>query len=79
MANINLITKVFIATLVILDAFAMAEKGRDIIIWNGKIILKNGKKKGNIIISGGGGEEHEGMKQGKYKYKKKYLNYGGFW
>lgn len=51
------------------------EKGRDIIIYNGKVILKGGKKKGNIIISNGEG----GHKQGSYKYKKKYMNYGGYW
>lgn len=64
---------VVISTLVLLDTLALAgDKGRDIIIYNGKVILKSGKKKGNIIISNG----HE---QGKYKYKKKYMNYGGFW
>lgn len=52
-----------------------AEKGRDIIISNGKIILKGGKKKGNIIISSGDG----GHGQGSFKYKKKYMNYGGYW
>jgi len=46
------------------------EKGRDIIIADGKVILKGGKKKGNIIISTG---------QGSYKYKKKYSDYGGYW
>lgn len=45
-------------------------KGRDIIISDGKVIVKGGKKKGNIIITHG---------QGKYKYKKKYMDYGGFW
>lgn len=49
------------------------EKGRDIIIYDGKVILKGGKKKGNIIISNG---SHG---QGKYKYKKKYVDYGGYW
>ena len=49
------------------------EKGRDIIIYDGKVILKGGKKKGNIIISNG---SHG---QGKYKYKKKYMDYGGYW
>lgn len=49
------------------------EKGRDIIIYDGKVIVKGGKKKGNIIISNG---SHG---QGKYKYKKKYMDYGGYW
>lgn len=66
---------------IILSAFIMIEeaqagnKGRDIIIYNGKVIVRNGKKKGSIIISGG----DEGHNQGNYKYKKKYMNYGGFW
>lgn len=70
---------ILMSMFVLLDSFAIAgDKGRDIIIWNGKVILKGGKKKGNIIISNG---EHGGgmMDQGKYKYKKKYMNYGGFW
>lgn len=69
------ISILLLATLVLLDTLVLAgEKGRDIIIYNGKVILKGGKKKGNIIISGG--EDHG---QGKYKYKKKYMNYGGYW
>lgn len=70
---------ILMSMLVLLDSLAIAgEKGRDIIIWNGKVILKGGKKKGNIIISNGehgGGMEH----YGKSKSKKKYMNYGGFW
>lgn len=65
-------------TLLFLDSFVLTEKGRDIIIHNGKIILKGGKKKGNIVISTGGESNHYGG-QGKYKYKKKYMDYGGFW
>lgn len=63
--------------LVLFDSYhvVLAEKGRDIIIYNGKVILKGSKKKGSIIISNG---DH-GEGQGKYKYKKKYMNYGGFW
>jgi hypothetical protein len=49
------------------------KKGRDIIIYDGKVIVKGGKKKGNIIISNG---SHG---QGEYKYKKKYIDYGGYW
>lgn len=63
-----------LSTLILLDTLAVADKGRDIIIYNGKVILKNGKKKGKIIISGG---EHGD--QGNYKYKQRYANYGGFW
>lgn len=64
-----------VSMIVFLDSFAQAgEKGRDIIIYNGKVILKSSKKKGNNIIIGG---HDEG--QGGYKYKKKYMNYGGFW
>lgn len=66
-----------ISMMILIDSYALAEKGRDIIIYNGKVILKGGKKKGNIIISHGG--ESHGGKQGKYKYKKKYMDYGGFW
>lgn len=69
---------IVVALLVLFDwcgQVEAGEKGRDIIIYNGKVILKGGKKKGNIIISGG--EEHK--PQGSYKYKKKYMNYGGFW
>lgn len=66
-----------LATLVLLETLVEAgEKGRDIIIYNGKVIVKSGKKKGNIMISNG---EHGGHGQGGYKYKKKYMNYGGFW
>lgn len=72
-----------LAIMVLFDSYVpvICEKGRDIIIYNGKVILKGGKKKGNIIISGGGhGDEHQGHgNQGGYKYKKKYMNYGGFW
>lgn len=64
-----------ISVLILFDSFGLAEKGRDIIIYNGKIILKGGKKKGNIVISHGDGMHG----QGKYKYKKKYMDYGGFW
>lgn len=64
-----------ISILILLDSYVLAEKGRDIIIYNGKIILKGGKKKGNIVISSGDGMHG----QGKYKYKKKYMDYGGFW
>lgn len=66
---------VSISILILLDSFALAEKSRDIIIYNGKIILKGGKKKGNIVISNGDGMHS----QGKYKFKKKYMDYGGFW
>lgn len=59
---------------ILFESLAIAEKGRDIIIYNGKVIVKSGKKKGNIIISNDGGHG-----QGKFKYKKKYMNYGGFW
>lgn len=62
--------------IMLIDTPAMAgDKGRDIIIYDGKVIVKGGKKKGNIIISHG----NHGSGQGKYKYKKKYMNYGGFW
>ena len=64
---------VLVDTLLLLPICLQAEageKGRDIIIYNGKVILKGGKKKGNIIISNG---------QGHYKYKKKYADYGGYW
>lgn len=68
---------IFISIIIVIDTIAEAgDKGRDIIIYNGKVIVKSGKKKGNIIISHG--DSHEGG-QGKYKYKKKYMNYGGFW
>lgn len=67
------IVAILLSVLVVLESVVEAEKGRDIIIYNGKVILKNGKKKGNIII--GTNEPH----QGSYKYKKKYMNYGGFW
>lgn len=70
------VAAITILTLLIFDGFVVAEKGRDIIIYNGKVIVKSGKKKGNIIISNG---EHGNHKQGGYKYKKKYMNYGGFW
>lgn len=76
--NQELSLKIFVVILSILilsDSFATADKGRDIIIYNGKVIVKSGKKKGNIIISGG--ESHGG--QGKFKYNKKYMNYGGYW
>lgn len=67
---------IFLSMIILIDTIAEAgDKGRDIIIYNGKVIVKSGKKKGNIIISNG--ESHGG--QGKYKYKKKYMNYGGFW
>lgn len=63
-----------LATVVLLETYVplveAGEKGRDIIITDGKVIVKSGKKKGNIIISHG---------QGKYKYKKKYMDYGGYW
>lgn len=75
----TLIIKMFaliVSMILFLDTCALAEKGRDIIIYNGKVILKSSKKKGNNIIIGGGGHD-EG--QGSYKYKKKYMNYGGFW
>jgi len=66
---------ILISVFILLESLAEAgSKGRDIIIYNGKVILKSGKKKGNIIISGG--EPHD---QGSYKYKKKYMNYGGYW
>lgn len=56
-----------------INCFAAAEKGRDIIIYNGRVIVKSGKKKGpNIIIS-------NGSDQGKFGYGKKYMNYGGYW
>lgn len=77
----KILFNLFVITLGILllfDSFALAEKGRDIIIYNGKVILKGGKKKGNIIVSSGGETSHYGG-QGKYKYKKKYMDYGGFW
>lgn len=68
-----------LAAFVLLEALVEAgDKGRDIIIWNGKVIVKSGKKKGNIIISNGDGH-HAGHGQGKFKYNKKYMNYGGFW
>lgn len=67
---------IIISMMILLDSYALAEKGRDIIIYNGKVILKGGKKKGNIVISNG---EASHGKQGKYKYKKKYQDYGGFW
>lgn len=68
----------FLLVLIILDCYCLplieaGEKGRDIIIYDGKVIVKGGKKKGNIIISNG---SHG---QGKYKYKKKYMDYGGYW
>lgn len=64
--------------LLILDALVECGKGkgRDILIYKGKVILKGGKKKGNIIISNG--DSHDDG-QGQYKYKKKYMDYGGFW
>lgn len=50
-------------------------KGRDIIISKGKVIIKGSKKKGgNIMIVN---DSHGG--QGKYNYKKQYMNYGGYW
>lgn len=67
---------ILLATFVLLESLVLAgDKGRDIIIYNGRVIVKGGKKKGNIIIANG--EPHHG--QGKYKYNKKYINYGGFW
>lgn len=66
-----------LSILILLESFGLGEKGRDIIIRNGQIILKGGKKKGNIIISHGGGASYGD--QGKYKYKKKYMDYGGYW
>lgn len=74
-ARILKIFAVLLSLSILLESLAIAEKGRDIIIYNGKVIVKGGKKKGNIIISNGDG----GHNQGKYKYKKKYMNYGGFW
>lgn len=76
--NKEITLKIFVvifSIIILFDSLAMAEKGRDIIIYNGKVIVKSGKKKGNIIISGG--EGHGG--QGKFKYNKKYMNYGGYW
>lgn len=77
---LNIIGLVFIG-LILVEHLAEAgkSKGRDIIIYNGKVIVKGGKKKGNIIISHG--DSHEGGHggQGGYKYKKKYMNYGGYW
>lgn len=64
-----------LSVLIMVDEIQAGNKGRDIIIYNGKVILKNGKKKGSIIIS----NDNEGHNQGNYKYKKKYMNYGGFW
>lgn len=52
---------------------AGSKGGRDIIISNGKVIIKGGKKKGNIMIV------NDSHGQGKYKYKKQYMNYGGYW
>lgn len=52
---------------------AGSKGGRDIIISKGKVIIKSGKKKGNIMIVS---DPHD---QGKYKYKKQYMNYGGYW
>lgn len=78
----RVISKLFVILLsmiVFLDTLLVAEKGRDIIIYNGKVILKSSKKKGNNIIIGGSGGGHEEGGQGSYKYKKKYMNYGGFW
>lgn len=68
---------ILLSVLIILDSMPVeaGSKGKDIIIYNGKVIVKSGKKKGNIIISHGDGHDD----QGKYKYKKKYMNYGGFW
>lgn len=70
------ILKIFallLSAIILFDSLAIADKGRDIIIYNGKVIVKSGKKKGNIII------DSNGHGQGNYKYKKKYMNYGGYW
>lgn len=71
---LKMVAVIFVA-LVLFESLAEAGKGRDIIIYNGKVILKGGKKKGNIVISNG----NEGHGQGKYKYNNAYMNYGGFW
>lgn len=71
------IFSLFLIAIVLFDSYVplieAGDKGRDIIITDGKVILKGGKKKGNIIITNG---SHG---QGKYKYKKKYIDYGGYW
>lgn len=72
--HLIIITLLIFTILVTIINFARADKGQDIIIYNGKIILKGGKKKGNIIITGGGEKHHSAP-----KYPKKYMNYGGFW
>lgn len=72
----TIVVAIILAMIVFIDTFGLAGKGRDIIIYNGKVILKSSKKKGNNIIIGGGGHDES---QGSYKYKKKYMNYGGYW
>lgn len=73
---------ILLILVVLVDELQAGDKGRDIIIKNGHVILRGSKKKGNnIIISHGHHGHHGGYYggQGKYKYKKKYMNYGGWW
>lgn len=69
----SLLILLFVLDCCYLPLVEAGSKGRDIYIYDGKVIVKGGKKKGNIIISNG---SHG---QGKYKYKKKYMDYGGYW